>query len=118
MSKYHSKKAVRGTLTFDSQKEAARYDELLLRLRAGEIRNLKLQPEFTLQEAFTDLDGGKARAIRYRADFAYERRTAPDCNGDVYWLPVVEDVKGVRTREYLLKRKLMLEKFGIRVSEV
>ena len=53
MNKYGNKKAVRNGITFDSQKEAARYDQLMLRLCAGEIRDLKLQPEFTLQEAFT-----------------------------------------------------------------
>ena len=50
MNKYGNKKAVRNGITFDSQKEAARYDQLMLRLCAGEIRDLKLQPEFTLQE--------------------------------------------------------------------
>ena len=44
MNKYGNKKAVRNGITFDSQKEAARYDQLMLRLCAGEIRDLKLQP--------------------------------------------------------------------------
>ena len=48
MNKYGNKKAVRNGIIFDSQKEAARYDQLMLRLCAGEIRDLKLQPEFTL----------------------------------------------------------------------
>lgn len=117
MNKYRNKKASRGNLLFDSRKEAERYDQLLLLLRAGKIADLKLQPEFTLQEAFTTLDGEKVRAIRYRADFSYKRCTAPDCNGTVYWLPVVEDVKGVRTKEYLLKQKMMLEK-GISIVEI
>ena len=61
-SKYHNRKAARITaagniLEFDSQKEARRYDELALLLAAGNIRNLKLQPEFTLQEAYTTLEG-------------------------------------------------------------
>lgn len=79
MNKYGNKKAVRNGITFDSQKEAARYDQLMLRLCAGEIRDLKLQPEFTLQEAFTTPLGERVRAIKYRADFAYERPTEPDC---------------------------------------
>ena len=98
MNKYGNKKAVRNGITFDSQKEAARYDQLMLLLCAGEIRDLKLQPEFTLQEAFTTPLGERVRAIKYRADFSYERPTEPDCTGAVHWLPVVEDVKGFRTR--------------------
>ncbi len=79
---------------------------------------MKLQPEFTLQEAFKDkTTGERVPAIRYRADFSYLRRTEPDCNGDSYWISVVEDVKGVRTKEYLLKRKMMLER-GIPITEV
>lgn len=71
MNKYGNKKAVRNGITFDSQKEAARYDQLMLRLCAGEIRDLKLQPEFTLQEAFTTPLGERVRAIKYRADFSH-----------------------------------------------
>ena len=62
-SKYGSRKAVRmmpnGTLRrFDSQKEARRYDELTARLRAGMIRDLRLQHTFTLQEGYVNSDGG------------------------------------------------------------
>ena len=124
-SKYHNRKAARITaagniLEFDSQKEARRYDELALLLAAGNIRNLKLQPEFTLQEAYTTLEGVRVRAIRYRADFSYERATEPDCCGEVHWLRVVEDVKSeaTKTRVYAIKRKLMRERLGIDVREV
>ena len=113
-SKYHNRKAARITaagniLEFDSQKEARRYDELALLLAAGKIRDLKLQPEFTLQEAYTT-----------RADFSYERATEPDCCGEVHWLLVVEDVKSeaTKTRVYAIKRKLMRERLGIDVREV
>ena len=123
--KYHNRKAGRispegNTLAFDSQKEARRYDELTALLAAGAIRELKLQPEFTLQEAYTTTEGVRVRAIRYRADFSYERATAPDCNGDTYWVKVVEDVKSeaTKTRVYAIKRKLMKERFGIDVREV
>lgn len=54
----------------------------------------------------------------YRADFTYERATEPDCNGTVHWLREVEDVKGLRTKEYQLKKKLMQDKFGITIREV
>ena len=124
-AKYHNRKAVRitaegNTLEFDSQKEARRYDELVILLAAGKIRDLKLQPEFTLQEAYTTLEGVRVRAIRYRADFSYERATEPDCCGEVHWLPVVEDVKSdaTKTRVYAIKRKLMHERLGIDVREV
>ena len=117
MNKYGNKKAVRNGITFDSQKEAARYDQLMLLVCAGEIRDLKLQPEFTPHDAFTTPLGERVRAIRYRADFSYERLTEPDCTGTVHWLPVVEDVKGFKTKEYELKKKLMAGN-GIRVVEV
>lgn len=98
-------------LRFDSQKEARRYDQLILRQQAGEIRDLRLQVDFTLQEAYTDLEGRRVRAIRYRADFTYRER-----DGRL----VVEDVKSkpTRTREYLIKRKLMKERRGIDITEV
>ena len=142
-SKYHNRKAARITaagniLEFDSQKEALtleakestrtrigfsrmearRYDELALLLAAEKIRDLKLQPEYTLQEAYTTLEGVRVRAIRYRADFSYERATEPDCCGEVHWLRVVEDVKSEATRVYAIKRKLMRERLGIDVREV
>lgn len=119
-TKYGSRKDTRGELRFDSQKEARRYDELALLLAAGKIRDLKLQPEFTLQEAYTTLEGVRVRAIRYRADFSYERATEPDCCGEVHWLLVVEDVKSeaTKTRVYAIKRKLMRERLGIDVREV
>jgi len=124
-SKYHNQRARReledGTvLTFDSQKEARRFDQLLLMLRAGEIRELKLQPQFTIQEAYTTLEGQRIRALRYQADFSYERKTAPDCTGAVHWLFTVEDVKsaGTRTRVYEIKKKLLRERRGIEIKEV
>ena len=98
-------------LHFDSQKEARRYDHLTLRQQAGEIHDLRLQVDFTLQEAYTDQEGRRVRAIRYRADFTYRER-----DGRL----VVEDVKSkpTRTREYLIKRKLMKERRGIDITEV
>ena len=66
------------------KKEARRYDHLTLRQQAGEIHDLRLQVDFTLQEAYTDQEGRRVRAIRYRADFTYRER-----DGRL----VVEDVK-------------------------
>ena len=110
-SKYRSYKISIDGNRFDSQKEAGRYDQLILRQQAGEIRDLRLQVDFTLQEAYTDQEGRRIRAIRYRADFTYRER-----DGRL----VVEDVKSrpTRTREYLIKRKLMKERRGIDITEV
>lgn len=109
-SKYNAEKDVRGKLKFDSRKEARRYDALVLLLRRGEISDLRVQPEFTLIEAYTTPDGEMVRAMRYRADFSYRR------GGEL----IVEDVKSAatRTRVYLNKRKMMQEKYGITVREV
>ena len=120
-SKYSNRKTKVGELTFDSQKEADCYRELALLHRAGKIRRLKIQPEYTLQEAYTDFETGEhIRAIRYRADFSYEQKTKPDCSGECYWIPVVVDVKSpaTRTRVYLNKRKMLKERLGITIVEV
>lgn len=114
-------------LRFDSQKEARRYDHLILRQQAGEIRDLRLQVDFTLQEAYTDQEGRRIRAIRYRADFTYYRPPEDGRHAAYWadsagtpWVLVVEDVKSrpTRTREYLIKRKLMKEQRGIDITEV
>ena len=108
--KYGAVKEDRGKIKFDSKKEARRYDALVLLLKAGAITDLKVQPEFTLIEAYTTPDGERVRALRYRADFSYKR------DGVL----IVEDVKSTatRTRTYLDKRKLMREIHGIEVKEV
>jgi hypothetical protein len=101
-----------GTIKFDSRHEAERYDSLLLLLRAGVIRDLRLQVNFTLQEGYTTADGERVRPIVYRADFTYYT-----LDGEY----IVEDAKSVATgrdKTYRLKRKLMLDKFGISVREV
>ena len=77
-------------LRFDSQKEARRYDFLIERERRGEIRDLRLQVDFTLQEAYTDPEGRRVRAIRYRADFTYDE--------SAQGVQLVEDVKSRATR--------------------
>ena len=51
-TKYHNERAKRAGIRFDSQKEARRYDELMVMLRAGIISDLRLQPQFTLQESY------------------------------------------------------------------
>lgn len=115
MSKYNSRKTVVNGVAFDSKKEAARFGQLLLLERSGDLKDLKLQPEFTIQEAFKTTDGESIRAVRYRADFSYLRRVKE--GPDTCWERVVEDVKGYRTKDYAIKRKLMLG-MGIKVVEL
>ena len=124
-AKYHNKPTERLTasgavLRFDSQKEARRYDELAALERAGKIRDLRMQVDFTLQEAYTDGEGRRVRAIRYRADFTYVR--VKETIGEYTFRDqlVVEDVKSraTRTKEYIMKRKLMKERFNIDIQEV
>lgn len=112
-SKYRNEKAVRimpnGTRrTFDSRKEARRYDELAALLKRGYIQDLRLQQTFTLQESYVDASGETVRSITYKADFVY---TLP--NGQ----RVIEDTKGVRTEAYRMKRKMMLER-GYVIKEI
>ena len=121
--KYHNAPTKRqsGALKFQSRKEAKRYDELVLMLRSGAIRNLKLQPQFTLQESCLTPEGQRVRAIQYIADFSYEIKVASVGNsGEYRWQLVVEDVKssGTRTEQYKIKRKLMLERLGIEIKEI
>jgi len=123
--KHHNKPTERVTpagnaLRFDSQKEARRYDELATLERAGKIRDLRMQVDFTLQEAYTDTEGRRVRAIRYKADFTYMKQSFVDRDGEWQWALVVEDVKSraTRTKEYILKRKLMKERFNIDIQEV
>lgn len=87
---------------FHSKREMQRYLELLDRQERGHIRELTLQPEFTLQPKFWHEREGHVAAVRYRADFSYYERD------DGFSALVVEDVKGHRTEVYRIKRKLML----------
>lgn len=112
-AKYRNQKATRrmpnGTIrTFDSQREARRYDELVLLLKAGKISDLRLQQTFTLQEGYISASGDAVRAIVYKADFVYIQ------DGE----KVVEDAKGVCTETYKLKKKLMQDRLGITIREV
>lgn len=115
--KYRNQKTQVDGIHFDSQKEARRFIELKYLLQAGKIRNLKLQPQFTLQESYVTPEGERVRALRYVADFSYERLVGI---GGYLWRTVVEDVKSqaTRTEKYKIKKKLLLERFGIAVEEV
>ena len=117
-SKYGNRKVMRDGIKFDSEREARRYGELKFLLKQGRIRDLRLQANFTLVEGYTTVEGKRIKPMVYRADFTYERATEPDCNGAVHWLPEIEDAKGMHTQAYELKKKLMLDKFGITIREV
>lgn len=106
--KYHNIKVKVNGETFDSRKEANRYCELKLMQRAGKITDLKRQVNYLLIPAQYDEDGNLLeRAVNYKADFTYKK------DGQL----VVEDTKGVKTDVYIIKRKLMLFVYGIRVVE-
>ena len=103
-----------------SQKEHDRSNQLKLWQRAGVISDLREQVPFELipaqyTEGGTDLKGKPLRvlierACRYIADFVYTDNETGET--------IVEDTKGVRTKEYIIKRKLMLFLHGIRIKEV
>lgn len=108
-SKYFNRKCVVDGVVFDSQKEANRFAELSLLERAGTIQNLQRQVKYTLIPSQKDGKGRNLeRPVTYIADFVYQE------GGKT----VVEDAKGVRTKDYIIKRKLMLFRHGIRIKEV
>lgn len=105
-SKFHNRRATAtaedgSTLTFDSRLEARRYGELSLLERQGLITDLRLQVPYAL--VVNDILIGN-----YIADFVYEEE------GQV----IVEDCKGVRTREYVIKKKLMRALHNIVIKEI
>ena len=121
-NKYQAIKTVVNGIEFDSRKEARRYQELLLLQRAGVIQDLKMQVKYILIPAQYETferygkngqrlkDGQRVleKECSYLADFVYTE------NGK----EIVEDKKGVKTKDYIIKRKLMLWIHGIRVKEV
>lgn len=123
-NKYHAKKITVNGETFDSQREFQRWCQLRMLEKAGEIEGLQRQVTYTLipeqREQSRDvfrrgvkagqLKPGKVieKTVTYKADFVYFERGRE----------VVEDVKGFKTKDYVIKRKLMLWKYGIRIREV
>lgn len=122
--KYNNKKIEVDGMTFDSKKEANRYKELSLLQKAGEISGLQTQVRYVLipaqrevsDEVYTKGENkgkykpGKLleRECTYVADFVYYK------DGKV----IVEDTKGFRTKEYIIKRKLMLYVHHIQIKEI
>lgn len=105
-SKYRNTKTIVAGLTFDSRREAARWQELQLLERAGQIRGLRRQVAFALVPGVKFAGAARARpAIRYVADFVYVE----------HGREVIEDSKGVETQEFKLKRHLLLALHGLEV---
>ena len=101
-SKYNAKKTYVDGIKFDSKAEARRYSELKLLLKAGEISHLELQPRY-------DLVVNDVKLGFYKADFRYVELASNEI--------IVEDVKGVKTPIYNLKKKLMKAIYGIEILE-
>lgn len=122
-TKYRNKKVKIGDMVFDSRKEARRYNELMMLQRAGEISDLKRQVEielipnqYTVEERYSK--SGKRlkdkmvlleRKVCYVADFVYTDKEGRE---------IVEDTKGIKTPDYILKRKMLLFLKGIRINEI
>lgn len=123
MKKYHNKKIKVDGIIFDSKKEAVRYKELKILEKAGIIHDVQRQVKYILIPAQYEHTSGiyskgknkggpkKGKLIErecaYYADFVYTE------NGET----VVEDTKGVKTPEYIIKRKLMLYVHNIKIKE-
>lgn len=108
-SKYGAVRTTVNGITFASEAEARRYQELLWLVKAGEIRNLHRQKAYALLIEGTD---GRGHVIgRYDSDFEYDERDGSE------WRHVTEDVKGVKTPVYRIKRKLMKALHGIEIRE-
>lgn len=118
--KYGAKPTVVDGIRFASQKEARRYQELKLLERAGEVRDIELQPVYEL-----DVIGGFVKDVRrtigkYKADFRYRGRVRICGENEITleWRQIVEDVKGFKTPLYRWKKKHVEAQYGITVVEV
>lgn len=103
-NKYHANKTTVDGITFDSAKEANRYQELLMLERAGQIKDLKRQVKYELQEGFIGISGKWVRPIVYVADSDYWEQGRH----------VVEDTKSVATKKiksYVLKKKMFQKRY-------
>ena len=105
-SKYRARKVQRDEHNFPSKKEADRYLELKTLENAGEISNLSLQPKFRLLDPITH-NGKKIRKVDYTADFYYIDNEGRE---------IVEEVKGYRTQDYVIRMKLFIHKYGERYT--
>lgn len=107
-SKYRNQRVMWNGMAFDSQAEYERYQQLLLLLQAKHISNLMRQVSFELAPSVV-IDGKPKRALRYVADFQYIEVASGKT--------IVEDVKGMLTQAYIIKRHLMMSVHGITILE-
>lgn len=96
--------------TFDSKKELVRYQELKLLERAGKVKNLQTQVKYILIPSQKRNGKVVERECAYKADFVYQDAETGEL--------VVEDTKGFKTKDYIIKRKLMLSVYDIRIREI
>jgi hypothetical protein len=108
VNKYKNKKTTLFGITFDSKAEADRYLVLKSDYQAGRIRELELQKVFILAPSVV-VQGRKRPPLKYIADFVYYR---------VDGTHVVEDVKGMVTDSYRIKRHLMACVHGVEIQEI
>lgn len=108
-SKRKSKYAAVRSGGYDSKKEHRRACQLKLMERVGRISNLREQVRFELIPAQRDANGNEVKPCCYFADFVYN---------DLSGKQIVEDTKGVRTDVYKIKKKLMLQVYGITITEL
>lgn len=115
-AKYRAKPTYVHGVRFASKAEARRYQELLLLGKVGVLRNLELQPRFPIM-----VNG--IRVADYVGDFRYEleemRFNEGGLDGRCWteWIDVVEDVKGMKTPMYRLKKKMVEAQYGIQIRE-
>lgn len=122
-TKYGNKKITVGGEVFDSRKELKRYNQLMMLQSRGEISDLKRQVEYELLpnqyeiiERYSEKTGKRLkdekrlveRRVCYVADFVYQK----------YGETIVEDTKGFKTKDYILKRKMMFFFKGIKIREI
>lgn len=107
-SKMHNVKTKCQDIVFDSKKEAERYAELMVMLKAGLISDLRLQHNITITEGYTKPDGERVRPQVYKADFSYVKDGKR----------IYEDAKGMRTQTYINKKKSIYDLKGIDIQEV
>ena len=124
-NKYHAEKITVNGITFDSKKEARRYLQLTALEQAGKIHGLRRQVKYSLlpeqRESCTEIYKSGPKKGQCKPGRVLERECAYYADFDYYTedgTHVVEDVKGMRTKEYRLKRKMLLYKYQIRISEV
>lgn len=110
MQKYRARKTEVDGIIFDSKLEAKRYYELKLLQKSGEISDLQRQVKYELLPSQRRNTKVVERPVTYVADFVYTLNSSGET--------IVEDTKGVKTKDYIIKRKLMLYVHNIRIKEV